>query len=99
MGAAGVHLGARNVWDCSISARWPPGFLGPVQLWRRARGAVRGGILIHLMPVFSSVFAAVFIGERLFPYHAAGFVFVAGGAILGCLRSEPVILSQASTKI
>jgi drug/metabolite transporter (DMT)-like permease len=62
-------------------------------------GAVRAGILIHLMAVFSSVFAALFIGERLFPYHAAGFVLVAGGAILGCLRPEPVLSSQASTKI
>lgn len=61
-------------------------------------GAVRAGILIHLMPVFSSVFATVFIGERLFFYHAAGFVLVAGGAILGCLRPEPVLSSQASAK-
>jgi drug/metabolite transporter (DMT)-like permease len=62
-------------------------------------GAVRAGILIHLMAVFSSLFAALFIGERLFPYHAAGFVLVAGGAILGCLKPEPVLSSQASTKI
>ena len=61
-------------------------------------GAVRAGILIHLMAVFSSIFAALFIGERLFIYHAVGFVMVAGGAILGCLRPEPVILSAASTK-
>lgn len=62
-------------------------------------GAVRAGILIHLMAVFSSLFAALFIGERLYPYHAVGFVLVAGGAILGCLRPEPVISSAASTKI
>jgi drug/metabolite transporter (DMT)-like permease len=62
-------------------------------------GAVRAGILIHLMAVFSSIFAALFIGERLFIYHAAGFVMVAGGAILGCLRPEPVISSTASTNI
>jgi drug/metabolite transporter (DMT)-like permease len=58
-------------------------------------GAVRAGILIHLMAVFSSLFAALFIGERLFVYHAAGFVLVAGGAILGCLRPEPVLSSRA----
>jgi drug/metabolite transporter (DMT)-like permease len=61
-------------------------------------GAVRAGILIHLMPVFSSVFATLFIGEHLFFYHAAGFVLVAGGAIVGCLRPEPVLSSQASRK-
>jgi drug/metabolite transporter (DMT)-like permease len=62
-------------------------------------GAVRAGILIHLMAVFSSLFAALFIGERLFIYHAAGFVMVAGGAIVGCLRPEPVLSVAASTKI
>jgi len=62
-------------------------------------GAVRGGILIHLMPVFSSVFAALFIGERLFLYHAAGFVLVAGGAILGCLGPALVLSSPSSTRI
>ena len=61
-------------------------------------GAVRAGILIHLMAVFSSVFAALFIGEQLFPYHAAGFVLVAGGAILGCLKPEPVLSSRVSSK-
>jgi len=61
-------------------------------------GAVRAGILIHLMAVFSSLFASLFIGERLFIYHAAGFVMVAGGAILGCLRPEPVLSSTAPTK-
>lgn len=61
-------------------------------------GAVRAGILIHLMPVFSSVFATLFIGERLFAYHAAGFILVAGGAILSCLKPEPVLSSHASTK-
>ena len=62
-------------------------------------GAVRAGILIHLMPVFSSVFAALFIGEQLFIYHAAGFVLIAGGATLGCLRPEPVLSSRASGHI
>jgi len=61
-------------------------------------GAVRAGILIHLMAVFSSLFAALFLGERLFAYHAAGFVLVAGGAILGCLRPGPVISSPASNR-
>ena len=57
--------------------------------------AVRAGILIRLMARFSSAFAALLIGEKLFFYHAAGFAMAAGGAILGCLRSEPVLSSQA----
>ena len=62
-------------------------------------GAVRAGILIHLMPVFSALFAALFIGERLLVYDVAGFVLVAGGATLGCLKPEPVLSSRASGKI
>ena len=98
--AGGVHWGARELLGLL--------YIGAVATLASAVlfsygvervGAVRAGILIHLMAVFSSVFAALFIGERLFHYHAAGFVMVAGGAILGCLRPEPVISSQASTKI
>jgi drug/metabolite transporter (DMT)-like permease len=61
-------------------------------------GAVRAGILIHLMPVFSALFAALFIGERLFAYDVAGFILVAGGATLGCLKPEPVLSSRAPSK-
>lgn len=97
--AGGVHLGMRE-WLGLL-------YIGAVATLASALlfsygvervGAVRAGILIHLMPVFSSVFAAVFIGERLYLYHAAGFVLVAGGAILGCLRPEPVLSSQAANK-
>ena len=62
-------------------------------------GAGRDGILIHLRKVFSSLYDTLFIGERLFLYHAAGFVLVAGGAILGCLKPEPVLSSKVSEKI
>ena len=98
--AGGLHLGARE-WLGLL-------YIGAVATLVSAVlfsygvervGAVRAGILIHLMAVFSSVFAALFLGERLFPYHAAGFVLVAGGAILGCLKPEPVLSSQPSTKI
>ena len=50
---------------------------------RRARRRGARGILIHLMPVFSSVFATLFIGERLFPLSCCGLRLVAGGAIVG----------------
>lgn len=98
--AGGVHLGARE-WLGLL-------YVGAVATLVSALlfsygvervGAVRAGILIHLMAVFSSLFAALFIGERLYLYHAAGFVLVAGGAILGCLKPDPVLSSQTSTKI
>ena len=97
--AGGVHLGAREllgILSIGVLATLVSSALFSYGVERV--GAVRAGILIHLMPVFSSVFATLFIGERLFPYHAAGFVLVAGGAILGCLRVEPVISSRASSK-
>ena len=97
--AGGVHLGAREwLGLLYIGALATLVSTALFSYGVERVGAVRAGILIHLMPVFSSSFAALFIGERLFPYHAAGFILVAGGAILGCLKPEPVILSQASMK-
>lgn len=97
--AGGVHLGTRELLGLFYIGGAATVVSGVLFSYGVERvGAVRAGILIHLMPVFSSVFAAQFIGEQLFPYHAAGFVLVAGGAILGCLRPEPVLSSQPSTK-
>ena len=61
-------------------------------------GAVKASIFIHLMPVFGSIFAAAFIGERLYFYHAAGFLLVAGGAIVSCLQRDPVLSSSPSAR-
>ena len=97
--AGGVHLGARECLGLLYIGAVATLVSSVLFSYGVERvGAVRAGILIHLMPVFSSVFAALFIGEQLLPYHAVGFVLVAGGAILGCLRPEPVISFQASTK-
>lgn len=97
--AGGVHLGARELLGLLYIGALATLVSTALFSYGVERvGAVRAGILIHLMPVFSSVFATLFIGERLYPYHAAGFVLVAGGAILGCLKPEPVLSFQASAK-
>jgi len=95
----GVHLGARE-WLGLLYVGAVATLISAVLFSYGVErvGAVRAGILIHLTPVFTSVFATLFIGERLFFYHAAGFVLVAGGAMLGCLRPEPVLSFQTSTK-
>ena len=99
MHAGGVHLGAREwLGLLYIGALATLVSTALFSYGVERVGAVRAGILIHLMQVFSSVFATLFIGERLFAYHAAGFVLVAGGAILGCLRPEPVLSSHARGK-
>lgn len=56
-------------------------------------GAVQAGVFTHLVPVFAAVFAVIWIGEHLHAYHAAGFALVAGGALLCCLRPEPMLSS------
>jgi len=61
-------------------------------------GPVQAGIFTHLVPVFAALFAALILGERLQPFHAAGFVLVAGGAVLCCLRPDPVLSSRAAAR-
>ena len=40
-------------------------------------GATRGGQYIHLMPVFGTVLAVLFLHETLHAYHAAGIALIA----------------------
>jgi drug/metabolite transporter (DMT)-like permease len=42
-------------------------------------GANRAAPFIHLVPVFGSVIAVAFLGERFEPYHAIGYVLVFAG--------------------
>jgi drug/metabolite transporter (DMT)-like permease len=58
-------------------------------------GPVQGGIFTHLVPVFSALLATLFIGERLYAFHAAGFALIAGGAILCCLTPTPMLSSSS----
>jgi drug/metabolite transporter (DMT)-like permease len=57
--------------------------------WNHAVAAVGpniAGFFNPLIPVFGAVFAMIFLGERLQPYHLAGFAFVLGGVILTSRR-------------
>ncbi|WP_457571150.1 DMT family transporter [Desulfovulcanus sp.] len=45
-------------------------------------GANRAGLFIHLMPVFGSIMAIIFLGESLRWFHGAGIVLIALGIIL-----------------
>ncbi|MCK4711448.1 MAG: DMT family transporter [Marinosulfonomonas sp.] len=44
-------------------------------------GPVRTAFFLHLMPVFGSIFAIAFLGERLGGYHMGGFVIVLAGVL------------------
>jgi drug/metabolite transporter (DMT)-like permease len=57
-------------------------------------GAVRAGVLVHLMPVFASAFAVLLLGERVHAFHAVGFALVAGGALLALAAPARLLTSQ-----
>jgi drug/metabolite transporter (DMT)-like permease len=54
-------------------------------------GPMQASLFIHIMPLFAVLFASLFVGEQLHWYHAAGFVLVASGAIIGCYRPAPAL--------
>jgi len=61
-----------------------PGFLGYV-FYNAAIGVVgpnRGSLFIHLMPVFGTLLAIVFLGERPLWFHIVGILMVFGGIFL-----------------
>ena len=62
-------------------------------------GPVRAGIFAHFMPVFATLFAVLILGEVFHAYHAAGFVLVAGGAIMSCFRPDAVVTSPPPARL
>jgi drug/metabolite transporter (DMT)-like permease len=61
--------------------------------WNRAvaeLGANRTGQFLHLMPAFGAVLSMVFLGERLYGFHAAGIALIALGIWLATVyRRQP----------
>ncbi|MCX8083579.1 MAG: DMT family transporter [Calditerrivibrio sp.] len=54
-------------------------------MWNRAVkeiGANRAGPFVHLMPVFGTILAIVFLGEKLYIYHIVGIFLVFVGIFL-----------------
>ncbi|ARO15357.1 hypothetical protein BVG79_02017 [Ketogulonicigenium robustum] len=51
-------------------------------------GAGRAGLFIHLLPVFGSVLAVVFLGERFEGFHFIGALLIAAGLLIAS-RSRP----------
>jgi len=52
-------------------------------------GANRAGVFIHLLPVYTTVMAIAFLGERLQGYHAAGIAFIFAGIFLTTAPAAP----------
>lgn len=53
-------------------------------------GPARTVYFLHLMPVFGSILAIVFLGERLAAYHLVGFPVALGGVLLATLSPDAV---------
>jgi drug/metabolite transporter (DMT)-like permease len=52
-------------------------------------GPARAGQSWHLMPVFGSILAVLFLGETFYVYHAIGIVMIAAGILLALIKSAP----------
>ncbi|HKL25487.1 MAG TPA: DMT family transporter [Desulfuromonadales bacterium] len=53
-------------------------------------GANRAGLFIHLMPVFGSIMAILFLGEAFLWFHAVGMLMIAAGILLATYRIRPL---------
>ena len=52
-------------------------------------GAARAGQSAHLMPVFGSVLAVLFLGERFHVHHAGGILLIGIGILLASRKPRP----------
>lgn len=52
-------------------------------------GAGRAGQSWHLMPVFGSILAVLFLGETFYVYHAIGIAMIGAGILLASIQTVP----------
>lgn len=82
-GGAAVEISGAVFLSLAYFAVFPS--LASYLCWNRAVAEVgpsRAGLFIHLMPVFGTVLAVAFLGERPQPFHGVGIVLVFGGIYL-----------------
>lgn len=58
-------------------------------------GANRAGQFAHLIPVFGTALAVVFLGEGIAPYHVAGAALIGLGIALATRRARPASAAPA----
>jgi drug/metabolite transporter (DMT)-like permease len=51
-------------------------------------GANIAGPFIHLMPVFSTILAVIFLGEKLTPNHIQAILLIFGGILMTTFRAK-----------
>lgn len=50
-------------------------------------GSARAGVFLHLIPLYSALIAGAALGERIEPYHLAGFALILAGVALASRRA------------
>ena len=80
---ARIHAGAHAFLAMGYMAIFPS-FIAYLLFNRGIEliGAARAGQSMHLMPLFGSLLAVVFLGEHFRAYHAAGIALIAAGILL-----------------
>jgi drug/metabolite transporter (DMT)-like permease len=61
-------------------------------------GATLAGQSWHLMPVFGSILAVLFLGERFYLYHGVGIAMIAGGIALASFEAVSTARAQGNLK-
>ena len=60
-------------------------------------GATRASQSWHLMPVFGSILAVLFLGETFYLYHAIGIALIAAGIVLASVKTATRRLPRTAT--
>ncbi len=58
-------------------------------------GPARAGVYLFLVPVFGTLLATIFLGERLHLFHAAGFALIIAGVLVAS-RRHTVVVAEVS---
>ncbi len=58
-------------------------------------GSTRAGAFIHLIPLFATLLAIIFLGEHPQPYHAAGFAMILAGVALASRKPAETVSPSA----
>jgi drug/metabolite transporter (DMT)-like permease len=89
-GGAEIHGGATSYLAIAYTAVLPS-FVAYLFFNRGVEliGAGPAGQSLHLMPLFGSVLAVVFLHEQFQAYHATGIAMIAAGILLASLKSWP----------
>ena len=59
-------------------------------------GATRASQSWHLMPVFGSILAVLFLGETFYLYHAIGIAMIAAGIVLASVKRSGAVQPRAA---